>query len=401
MKQDNRLQTKLSVFSKRLSAIASAICFIPAVMAEDIIITQEGIDMGLFPTNESFSTGQYDNVTVASGTDYIIDVIDGSQRWQFINNGVFNIESGAYFKVSNSAHTESSGSTCINIAGTMNIAGEATFLRYGTSLYACGLFLAHNGYSYGPAGTVTVDNGGILRVYYTPEVGSVNEQATARVFIGYSGSTTSSKLVLKSGSTLVAQGVELYNGAALRVEKNASLYGNLAQTATTFVIVNTSASATIEFGDGANYKESILVKNDSSVTISFDELKDENVTIKSIVSYDNQEGNSTKVNFLNFANDYLILTDSDTVVINDEDGSILQIAAFSSSWEAMEAIFTAYNEEGTGFSDGWYFEEAYGDDGELLGVYLNNSNFPIPEPADFAFIFGALALVGVLAKRKR
>ncbi len=405
MNQNIAMLEKLKGMLKRPLLVGFvASLFIPA-MADDITISQDDVDMGMVSTMETFLINSGDTVTLLSGTDFVVDIPD-VQRWQFRNYGTFNIESGAYFKVSNTSYT-GSNNTAYNVAGNMNISGEAVFLRYASSNTTAGLFLAFDGYGNGPAGTVTVEAEGILRTYYTTEAGSTNETGTCRVHVGWLDSgVTSSKLVLKTGSTICSQGIELYKGASLRIEKGVSMYDNLAQTAETFIIVNrgssSSESVKIELGDGFEYSRQFLIKGSSYTNIIFDKQKSEGVFLGGILSYDSLDTNSASINFINFTNNYLLLGTNNGITISGDDGSIIKLAAFNSYWKTMDMVFTAYGDDNMteGFSSGWYFQEAYGDDGEVIGAYLNNSNFPIPEPAHFAFIFGVLALIGVFANRR-
>ncbi len=218
MKDKYRMFERVNGFRNLLAALPAAF-FFSVAMAEDITISQEDIAAGKFPTSTTLTIDSGDNVTLLRGTDYVINIESSTQRWQFLNSGIFNIEAGAYFKVSNANNALSSGMSC-NAAGNLNISGEAVFLRYSTSNTASGLWLIYDSYGSGAPGTVTVEDGGILRAYYTNVQGSTNETGTCRIMVGWnSNSQTSSKLVLKAGSTVCAQGIELYKGATLRVEK--------------------------------------------------------------------------------------------------------------------------------------------------------------------------------------
>lgn len=370
-------------------------CFLFACAAEATTLngtqTITPANINLINVTETLLIGKTGDITF-SGVNLQVDV--GTTRYSMMNAGKVNVTADSVLEFI-SDHTSTGVAT--TYAGEMTVSGTVTFWQTTaptTSSYP--LWLGYD-YTFGgvnyTSAPMIIKNGGVVKVCAT---------ATANTF-GRTRVMGTSSLTIEGGGSFYTQSLELYDKAVVTFGgANSGFYNSTSKTASPFIILfkdtaRGGPNVTVNFADGFELKgNSIIFQDTVKAHFYLDDVKNSNLKLTTFRSYQGgSTTNSSEFNFYNFANDYIILTDTANMIKINEDGTI-GVTALTGSYIDQKCAFIAYV-DGVGsdsFSDGWYLEEIDG-----VGYYLNNTNF-IPEPAHFALGFGLAALALAFLRRR-
>lgn len=350
-----------------------------------ITITQENIN--LINDAEGLLIGKLGDVTFS---DIDLEVNVGTARFSFMNAGKVKIASDAYLTFITNYNQATYATT---YAGEMEVSGNITFWH--TTAAATVGYPLWLGYEYTTGGVtyssapMTIKNGGVVKVCGTT---TPNTLARTKIY-------STSSLTIEGGGSFYTQSLELYDKAVVTFSESSSgFHGNIAETISPFIILYNDTArggsdVKINFADGFEFKgNSIIFQDSCKASIYLDENKNSNLKLTTFRSYSKVQNKATEINFYNFANDYIILTDTANMISTNEDGSIITVTALTGNYIDQTCKFIAHVGDET-YVDGWYLEATEG------GYYLNNSNV-IPEPAAVAAV-AALVALGFAFYRRR
>lgn len=194
-------------------------------------------------------------------------------------------------------------------------------------------------------------------------------------------------MTLNKGSDVTVAQKYLFQGLGITTENVLNLYTNIKKEAGGLAEISFASAngLTINVGDGVSMGEWNMgtVVNNGTIKLNLAENKSQGISIESFL------GNSGtgSIDIDNFENYYIEIMNISNLNIEDDK---LIIGGLKS------VVLKGIDQEtDIGYTTGWSIDELDGH------YFLNNSNFPIPEPSEYAAIFGALALVFVFFRRRK